>query len=141
MVENTAIKEFGWIGSLQSLMGLPSMVKRIARINAMHTVLSNKAATSHHQPIEREGCVGTGNGLPEEDAGPFWNCIVDMESELLIVEGDSALDGIGETDWRVRGWFEKDTSSVIAKLAKEIRPSAMSWSGAGGPWVPDMSVA
>jgi len=82
-----------------------------------------------------------GNGLAGGAAESFWGCIVDMESGLLTVDGDSALDEIGETDWRVEGWFEKDTSSVIAKLAKEIRPSAMSWSVAGGPWVPYMSVA
>ena len=68
IVENTVIKEFGWMGSLQSLMGLPSMVKRIARISAMHTVLSNKAATSHHQPMERERCAG--NGLIGGDVEP-----------------------------------------------------------------------
>ena len=84
------------MGSLKSLMGLPSMVKRIVKINAMHTVLSNKAATSYHQPIERGCCVAEGNGLPGGDAGHFRGCVVDMESGLLIVEGDSALDGIGE---------------------------------------------
>jgi len=98
MVENTAIKEFGWIGSLHSLMGLPSIVKRIARINDMHKVLSNKAATSHHQPIGRGCCVTKGNGLVGGDAGSFWVGMVDMKSGLLIVEGDSALNETGKTD-------------------------------------------
>jgi len=69
----------------------------------MHTVLSSKAATSHHQPMECERRFGS--GFKGGDADSCWRSIVDMEFELLIVDGDPVLDETGETEWCGGGWL------------------------------------
>jgi hypothetical protein len=107
------------------------MVKRIARMSAMHRVLSDKAATSHHQPMERG--YGMRDGLPEGDAEVCGGWMVDMEFGLLILEGDPVTDEVGETDWREDGWLEGKASSAIAKLSKDSRPPATKGSDASDP--------